>query len=101
VVFDRGYSNYAWYKSLNEKGIFYVTRQRSNARYCIIKRRKINRSSGVTSDQIIRFTSDRSQKKALPDVHRIGYYDTETQQHYQFITNHFELSAETIAEIYK
>ena len=28
VVFDRGYTDYAWYTQLNSKGIYFVTRQK-------------------------------------------------------------------------
>lgn len=33
VVMDRGYTDYAWYNQLNSRNIFFVTRQRKNARY--------------------------------------------------------------------
>lgn len=101
VVFDRGYNDYGWYKSLNKQGIYFVTRQRSNAKYRVIKRLSVDRSSGVTSDQVIRYTSDRSRQKQLPDMRRVGYYDVNTRKQYYFITNHTKLSAKTIAEIYK
>lgn len=101
VVFDRGYSDYSWYKSLSLEGIFFVTRQRSNAKYKVIKRHRVDKSTGVTSDQMIRFTSDRSSKKKLPDMRRVGFYDQETKKQYYFLTNHFHLEPETIAEIYK
>ncbi len=101
VVFDRGYSDYGWYKTLNNRGVFFVTRLRSNAKYRVIQRLAVDRSSGVTSDQIIRYTSDRSRKKQLPDVRRVGYYDAATRKQYYFITNHTRLSAKTIADIYK
>lgn len=99
VVFDRGYCDYGWHKSLNLQGVFYVTRKRSDAKCRVISRHKVNKSTGVTSDQIICFTSDRSSKKALPDVRRVGFYDQNTKTQYYFITNHFDLEAETIAEI--
>lgn len=101
VVFDRGYSDYEWYKTLHIQGIYYVTRQRSNAKYQVISRQLVDQSTEVTSDQIIRFTSDRSKKKVLPDMRRIGFYDHTSKRHYYFITNHKTLEAETIAEIYK
>lgn len=101
VVFDRGYNDYGWYKSLNTQGVFFVTRQRSNAKYRVITRNPVEKSSNVTSDQIIRYTSSRSQRKQLPDFRRIGYYDAETHRYYTFITNHLDLSAQTIADIYK
>ena len=31
VVFDKGYTDYKWFKALNNKGIFFVTRIRKNA----------------------------------------------------------------------
>ena len=34
-------------------------------------------------------------------MRRIGYTDTETGKHYVFLTNNFQLSAKTIADIYK
>ena len=83
------------------KGIFFVTRQRSNAKYKVIKCHRVDKSTGVTSDQLIRFTSDRSSKEKLPDMRRIGFYDQETKKQYYFSTNHFDLEPETIAEIYK
>lgn len=101
VVFDRGYNDYSWYKTLSLQGVFFVTRQRSNAKYRVITRQPVNKSTHVTSDQIIRYTSDRSLKKQLPDFRRIGYVDPETKKHYVFITNHLNLSAQTIADIYK
>lgn len=101
VVFDRDYNDYSWYKTLSLQGVFFVTRQRSNAKYRVITRQPVNKSTHVTSDQMIRYTSDRSLKKQLPDFRRIGYVDPETKKHYVFITNHLNLSAQTIADIYK
>ena len=34
-------------------------------------------------------------------LRRIGYRDAETGKRYEFLTNHFRLSARTIADIYK
>ena len=101
LVFDKGYSDYGWHNQLTDNGIFWVTRIRGNAKYRVLKRRPVNRDQGITSDQTIEYTSLRSSKKTLRAVRRIGYYDKETGRHYVFITNHFDWSAKTIAEIYK
>jgi putative transposase len=101
VVCDRGYNDYGWYKSLTTQGIYYVTRQRSNATYEVVERRVAPDNPAVTSDSVIRYNSLRSQKKQLPDVRQVVYFDAETQKEYTFITNHFKLSAQTIADIYK
>ena len=101
VVFDKGYNDYGWHNQLTEKGIFWVTRIRGNAKYRVLERRPVNRSQGITSDQTIEFTSLRSSKKDLRAVRRIGYQDAETGRHYVFTTNRFDWSAKTIAEIYR
>lgn len=101
VVFDKGYNNYHWHKSLTDKGIYWVSRIRGNALYDVIERRAINKNSPITSDQIIEFRSARLGKTDLLPIRRIGYRDPETKQHYFFVTNHFGWSAQTIANIYK
>jgi len=101
VVIDKGYTDYGWYKQLTDKGIFFVTRQRANAKYRIVERRTANRAIGITSDQVIELTGLQFKDKSLPQLRRIGYRDAETGKHYVFLTNHFGLSAKTIANVYK
>lgn len=101
VVIDKGYTDYGWYKQLTDKGIYFVTRQRANAKYRVVERREVNRTQGVTSDQVIELTGLQFRDKALPGLRRIGYRDAETGKHYIFLTNHFGLSAKTIADVYK
>lgn len=101
VVMDKGYTDYGWYKQLTEQGIFFVTRQRRNARYVVLERRKADSAQGVTSDQVIELTGERFKDGATPRLRRIGYRDADTGRHYVFLTNHFNLAAKTIAEVYK
>ena len=97
VVADRGYNNYAWFRELTEKGIFFVTRLKRNASYKLLKRRPVNRKTGVTSDHIIGVV----RKSQSLRLRRIGYRDPLTGKHYEFLTNNFTLCAKTIADIYK
>jgi len=101
VVIDKGYTDYDWYKQLTDKGIFFVTRQRTNAKYRVVERRETNPDQGVTSDQVIELTGLQLRRKAMPQLRRIGYRDPQTGKHYVFLTNHFGLTARTIAEVYK
>ena len=100
VVFDRGYTDYAWYNHLNSKGIYFVTRQKKNACYTVIKRRPVSRASGITSDQTIRLTGAKADQCPIL-LRRIGYRDPDTGKHYVFLTNAFHLAASTVAAIYK
>lgn len=97
VVFDKGFISYPWFRALGAKAVFFVTRLKRNAVYKLLERRPVRRETGVTSDHIIEVVS-RGQSLRL---RRIGYRDQETGKRYEFLTNHFRLSAKTIADIYK
>jgi len=101
VVFDKGYTDYKWFKALNSKGIFFVTRIRKNAIWKVEERRAVDKSKGLTSDQTITLTGIKPKKIGMPKLRRVGYRDPESRQQYEFLTNNFTLSAQTIAEIYK
>ena len=101
VVFDKGYNCYRWHNSLTEKGIFFVSRIRANAKYRVLERHAVNRCSGITSDQTIEYVAQRKDGGKLKPIRRVGYRDPETGKHYVFISNQFSWSAKTIADIYK
>ena len=101
VVFDKGYNSYKWHNSLTEQGVFFVTRLRRNAKYRVLERRQVNKAQGVTSDQTIEYKSNDDGSTALTPLRRIGYRDATTGKHYEFITNHFNWSAKTVADIYQ
>jgi len=101
VAIDKGYNDYAWYKQLTDKRIFFVTRLKTNAKYRTITRRAVLKSKGLISDDTIEFTGTQTAKKCPIPLRRIAYRDSETGKRYIFLTNNFRLAARTIADIYK
>jgi len=101
VAVDKGYNDYSWYKQLTDKGIYFVTRLKTNAKIRVIERRTVQKNKGVTCDQSIEFTGLQTAKKCPIKLRRIGYRDAETGKRYVFLTNNFKLAAKTIADIYK
>lgn len=101
VAMDRGYIDYGWFKQLNDKGIYFVTRLKRNARYRVLERRSVDKRCGITSDQVIEFTGVNVSKACPIRLRRVGYCDAQTGKRYVFLTNQFKLSAKTIAAIYK
>ena len=97
VVFDKGFIDYAWFRDLAGKGVFFVTRLKKNAVYKLLERRPVNRKTSVCSDHLIEVTS----KENTLHLRRIGYRDPESGKRYTFLTNNFRLSAKTIADVYK
>jgi hypothetical protein len=100
VAVDRAYTDYKWFASLSEAGIYFVTRQKSNASYRTVARRTVNKKQGLTLDQTMTLTGIKASQCPHP-LRRIGYGDPETGKHYIFLTNHFGLAAKTICDIYK
>lgn len=100
LAVDRGYNDYDWFNSLNNKGIFFVTRLKKNAKYAIKVRRDYDRRSQVTSDQEIVLTSTKG-RQYTGRLRRVGFKCPDTGNHYFFLTNNMKLSAKTIAAIYK
>ena len=86
---------------MTEKGIFFVTRLKSNAKTRVVNRRAVLSGKGLTSDQTIEFTGTQTAKQCPIRLRRIGYRDPETGKHYVFLSNNFKLAAKTIADIYK
>jgi hypothetical protein len=101
VVEDLGYTDYAWYGQLTAQKIFFVTRQRSNARYRLLGSRPVKASVGLVADETIQLTGAKAKAACPKPLRRIVYQDPETGKVYVFLTNHFRLAAKTIADIYK
>ncbi len=100
VVFDRGYFCFKWFKSLDDKGVFFVTRLKSNVGYEVLKSRTVPKQNDVASDQTIRFTGPASGEFS-GQLRLVTYFDRQNTKTYHFLTNNFKLAASTIAAIYK
>ena len=101
-VMDRGYVDFQRLRRFTEASAFFVTRTKDNIklnrRY---SRPRTDTESGVRSDHIV-VLATASSKMHYPGVlRRIRYYDAETKRFLVFLTNNFELSALTIAKLYK
>lgn len=99
VVFDKGYNDYLQYLQWTLDGIYFVTRQKTNAAYTSIEEFDIpdDMDSAILKDE--RIVIEKDDKKI--ELRRIAFWDDEKKKVYEFITNNFELSADKIAAIYK
>lgn len=99
LVVDRGYNDYEWFSRLGEQGVWFVTRLKEGASVVVIETRPAA-GAGVQSDEVISFTCQARQQR---DVYfrRITFWDAESARAFVFLTNHLELPAATIAELYR
>ena len=101
LAVDRGYHDFSQYNVYNNSNIRFVTRMKTNARYRVLETKISDPSAPVRSDQIIEFTGYATYKKCPRLFRKIEYYSKEQDKILVFLSNDFENSAETIADIYK
>jgi hypothetical protein len=101
VAMDRGYTDYALFARWTRAGVFFVTRQKNNAHYKVIKRLPVPENRNIRKDQIITFKGYYAQKNYPYPLRRIEVWDEEKEETIMLITNHLSFGSTTIATIYK
>jgi hypothetical protein len=104
AVFDRGYNDYKTFDEFTEKGIFFVTRLKSNAAYQSVKENDIPSyiDNGVIKDEIISVDiKEKGSYLKTIKLRRIAYWDDENKRCFEFVTNLFDMNAGHVALIYK
>ena len=101
VVFDRALTDFTWYTSLCNRDIYFVTHFKKKLDYRVIERRATKHLKNISSDQIIEFKSAYSKERIVYRLRRIRSKDPRTGKYLVILTNQFEWSAKTIAQIYK
>jgi hypothetical protein len=101
VVFDRGFTDYDWFASLEADGVFFVTRMKHNADYGVVERRPVPERGPVQRDEIIFLYKLARQGGRDLFLRRIEVWDETQQRTRVFLTNHRHFAASTIAAIYR
>ena len=101
VIFDRGYTDFAWYRSLVDKGVFFVTRLKKNAHYKVVERRPTRHLKDIYSDQLIELKGFYTKQKYPYLLRRVRCKDPESGKIIVVLTNQLNWSAKTISRIYK
>jgi hypothetical protein len=100
-LLDRGYMDYRRLYAFNQACAFFVTRAEQNTSYCRGSWRRVDHSTGLRSDQTIRLAGWKSSRRYPAPLRRIHYFDAEKDLRLVFLTNNFQLTALTIAELYR
>src|SRR5262249_39927403 len=100
-VMDRGYLDFARLHALHQAQAFFVIRARSNTQFRRLYSRPIEKSTGLRCDQTIALTGAHSHADYPVSLRRVKFYDATHDQKLVFLTNNFELSALSIAQLYR
>jgi hypothetical protein len=103
VVMDKGYTDYLQYAQWTDRGIYFITRMRDNARYESVQEIELPeyKDQEVLKDELITLTYKVNNEKRPLKLRRIAFWHEQHSKLLVFVTNNFDLDASTIAAIYK
>lgn len=101
IVFDRAYIDYEWWAKLNNDGIFFVSRVKSNQNIFVVGQHKTKLEKNILADETVIFGDYHAMNVYSEKLRRVKYFDEENGKVYIYLTNNFELTAGQIAQIYK
>ena len=94
-VFDRGYTDYRWYRELTESGVHFVWRLKSKAAVRDGERRRGRKSPGVLEDRLIELAGVEGRFR------KVRVVDEAVGEEYEFLTNAHEIPAATVSALYR
>ena len=103
-VFDKGYCDYNWWWSINQKDAFFVTRLKTNAGIKIIENFSVNHEK-ILEDTIIEFKNKNrcgsKQNLYAKPLRRVVVRREGKEKPLVIVTNLLDIPAEIIAQLYK
>jgi hypothetical protein len=100
-IMDRGYIDFARLHGLHQAQSFFVVRAKSNLQFRRVYSRPVAKETGLRCDQTIQLAGRKSQRDYPGHLRRVKFYDAGNDKRLVFLTNHFDLPALTIAELYR
>lgn len=100
VAMDRGYVDYALLDSFQERGVFFVTRLKDNARFTL-EGELSEAKAGILGDHLINLPGSAANYKPVRLLRKVIVWDAAAGREIVLLTNNLELAASTIGAIYK
>jgi hypothetical protein len=100
IVMDKGYVDFLRLYSLHFALTFFVVRAKKDLQFRRRYSRPVDKSTGLRSDQTILLTGPKSQNLYPGPLRRVSYFSEEINKYFVFLTNNFNVSALTIAQLY-
>ncbi len=98
---DRGYVDFARLYAIHKQGAFFVVRAKDNLKFKRLYSALKSMETGVRADQVIALVTHKSKRGYPERLRRVSYFDKERKKRLVFLTNNFDITAKTVADIYK
>lgn len=100
-IMDRGYLSFKRLYTLDQASAFFVVRSKNKIHHRRLYSHAIDKSLGLRSDQTVVLTGHTSSVHYPEKIRRIVFYDKEQDRRLILFTNHFQLPAQTVTELYR
>jgi len=100
-ILDRGYVDYERLFRIHQSSAYFVVRAKDNLQFRRMYSNKVNKDNGILLDQIGKLTGFYVSKDYPEKLRRIKFYDEETDNDLEFLSNSFDITAEEVAQLYK
>ena len=100
-VMDRGYIHFARLIRFTYAAAFFVIRSKNKMHYRVVQSCALHEAVGVLRDEHILLTGRHTRVGYPAVLRRIEFFDEKYNRTLIFLTNHFELQALQIAQLYK
>jgi len=100
-LMDRGYTDFKRLHRISQLGAFFVIRMHKRIIFKRVYSHPIDKNTGLICDQTVLLNSEFGLRAYPSQVRRVRFYDKDTKNDLEFLTNNFELPALTIAKLYK
>jgi len=101
-VFDRGYYDLKRLKRINDIGAYFVIRPKKATRYIPKEVNDTNHNAnGILCDDIVEFDTPVANRRYEGQIRRVIYYAADLNKTFVYLTNNFDITAETVALLYK
>ena len=100
-IMDRGYFDFERLHTIHAQGAYFIIRSKESLSFQRIYSHAVDKNRGLRCDQTIRLKHFYARKRYPEKLRRIKYYDSVTDTDYVYLTNNFEISAHTVADLYR
>jgi len=100
-VMDRGYLDFTRLYKIHLAKAFFVIRGKRNLKFNKQVSNKVDKTTGLRCDQLIKLSGLNSKEYYPEKLRRIKFYDAKDQRMFVFLTNNMEIKALEVAILYK
>lgn len=100
-IMDRGYFDFERLHIIHSQAAYFIIRSKESLSFQRMYSHEIDKNTGLRCDQTIHLKHFYARKRYPEKLRRIKYYDELSHKYYVYLTNNFDIPAQTVADLYR